>query len=99
MRKYCHQEEDVPKGAHFAILFFRTVYIPGDERSQTHPGHGYPASNESVCDYVAYDNRDEWEAEIRRLASPSLGRTRHVPLVVQVPKVETKVQVSVVGGD
>lgn len=37
-----------PKGPHFAILTFGSVHTAGDERSRTHPGHGYPASSESV---------------------------------------------------
>lgn len=26
----------------FLIIYTTTEYIPGDERSRTHPGHGYP---------------------------------------------------------
>ena len=30
----------------YAVIVERSVYIPGDERSRTNPGHGYPATTE-----------------------------------------------------
>jgi hypothetical protein len=40
---------EVPKDFHYAIILFdrTSVYIPGDERSRTHPGHGYPDRTET----------------------------------------------------
>lgn len=37
--------EQVPSEEHFAILVYEhsSVHVPGDERSRTNPGHGYPA--------------------------------------------------------
>ena len=32
----------------FLILLDRTIHHEGDERSRTHPGHGYPAYDETV---------------------------------------------------
>lgn len=54
------KRDDVPEGLHFVILEFDTIDIPGDERSRTDPGHGYPASKEPVVRYRAYTDRDEW---------------------------------------
>ncbi len=40
--------EDIPDTPHYAVLIYKvvSVYIPGDERSRTHPGHGYPEHTE-----------------------------------------------------
>jgi hypothetical protein len=47
---------DVPDEPHFAVIIYgvRSVYIPGDERSRTHPGHGYPGGTER------YDDIEHW---------------------------------------
>lgn len=39
-----HNPTDLTAGIRFLILVFKItdVYIPGDERSRTNPGHGYP---------------------------------------------------------
>jgi len=36
--------EQMPKEKHYAILIFsmQAIRVPGDERSRTAPGHGYP---------------------------------------------------------
>lgn len=49
MKKHCYSPSDIPKKEHWAILDFVTVHIPGDERSRTNPGHGYPASERHAC--------------------------------------------------
>ncbi len=64
---------DVPRGRHWMILQFGTVHTPGDERSQTHPGHGYPASDDPVAYYEAYTDEDEWRGAIEKLANPTHG--------------------------
>lgn len=39
----------VPNEKHWVIMMYKTesVYVEGDERSRTHPGHGYPAHTET----------------------------------------------------
>lgn len=43
---------DVPNEPHFAVILYgtRSVHIPGDERSRTNPGHGYPAHTDTFDD-------------------------------------------------
>ena len=61
---YCNKKEDIPEKAHYAIIENSSVYIPGDERSRTCPGHGYPASTEYFIRYIAYLDEDEWRKDI-----------------------------------
>ncbi|QXV74025.1 hypothetical protein [Rhizobium phage RHEph12] len=58
----------VGSGEHFAVLEFVSVHIPGDERSRTNPGHGYPATNESYTKFHVFTSQaslEEWLAETR----------------------------------
>ena len=43
---------DIPNGPHYAVIIYgvRSVYTPGDERSRTHPGHGYPGGTDYFDD-------------------------------------------------
>ncbi len=66
---YISTKQKFPKHQHFAALVFSTVYIPGDERSRQAPGHGYPAEDKPVVEYITFDSRDEmekWVAEQER---------------------------------
>lgn len=70
---------DIPDGHHYAILTFTSqhVHIPGDERSRTNPGHGYPAEDRTFnsTEYTFTHNRDEWVREIQRREKEK-GETR-----------------------
>lgn len=57
--KYIYDKDTIPKTAHYAVLEFSSVYIPGDERSRTNPGHGYPAHSESTVNYIAFESEYE----------------------------------------
>ena len=59
---------ELPPTAHKAILVFDSVFIPGDERSRTNPGHGYPDRSENICKYYVFDNDEELRAWIERNA-------------------------------
>ena len=56
---YIYKADQLPKLQHFAALVFGTIHIPGDERSRTHPGHGYPAQDRRIVDYVAFDGESQ----------------------------------------
>ena len=86
---------DIPRGPHYAIVQTTSVHIPGDERSRTHPGHGYPESTETYITYRAYTRREEWEHEILRLAtSPYAGPFR--ALVVEPADVTVSVNTTTI---
>jgi len=59
----------IPPSKHFAIIRETTVHIPGDERSRTAPGHGYPERDETVISYEIC--ADEKDMEIRILSAPA----------------------------
>lgn len=89
---YVNKISDLPAEPHFAIIRQTSVYVPGDERSHTNPGHGYPASTEYFISYQAFAKREEWEAEIVHLTE---RREMFKAVQVAPAKIATKVAVTV----
>lgn len=60
---------DVPSEPHFAVIYkSESVYIEGDERSRTNPGHGYPARTETYESFEHYVTTDKtmWHSFIEK---------------------------------
>lgn len=95
--KTVQKPDDIPVGKHWAILTFGSITIPGDERSRTNPGHGYPESTQTTTTYTWYETEADWLAEIERKEAPrSYGRRDdYIALIVDRPAITTKVQVRV----
>lgn len=87
---------DIPAGSHWAILHFDSVLIPGDERSRTNPGHGYPERTETTSRYVVYTNEVEWLNDVGHYTT-SRNHTGMpcVPLIVNRPRINVDVSVTV----
>lgn len=64
-RTWAHSPKDIPEGEHYAIIEFGSISIPGDERSRTNPGHGYPARTEAKTDYIVFNDKEGWLHEIK----------------------------------
>ena len=90
--KTATRSENVPTEPHFAILVFSSVSIPGDERSRTNPGHGYPAHDVSTVEYTWTLDRAEWEREVSRRMTSAYDRRSFIP--VEVTPRKPKVTVS-----
>jgi len=94
-RKFVSSPEDLPPGEYFIILTFGTITIPGDERSRTHPGHGYPESTETTISCEVYETREGWEAEIQRRTTAKYESRGWVPLIARRPSLNTTVTVHI----
>ena len=94
-RNWVHSPEDLPPGEHYVILTFGTITIPGDERSRTHPGHGYPESTETTIECVVYATEEGWKAEIQKLSTDKYQTKSWVPLIVRRPTLRTTVTVDI----
>ena len=55
----------MPAGEHWAIHIFETTstYVEGDERSRTHPGHGYPGHYDTHNSFRYWACRDKQAME------------------------------------
>jgi hypothetical protein len=94
LSKYPKVTNDLPAGEFFAILRPRSTYVPGDERSQTNPGHGYPASTEQSWDIEVFSNQAEWEREINKL-STSAYKADFKAVKIIPANIKTEVKVSI----
>lgn len=91
---------DVPKDSHYAILVFETtsVYIPGDERSRTNPGHGYPASTEYYDNFQYFFTKNAVELDkfVKRLYNDKSYKDKFIFFqVASLGKVNVDVSISV----
>jgi hypothetical protein len=92
--KHVSSLSDIPEGEHYAIMYVDSIFIPGDERSRTYPGHGYPESTEAVLKYVLFKDKMSWEAEIAERATTKNGYGKSfVALKVVKAKISTTVSV------
>lgn len=80
---------DIPKTEHLAVVYTDSIFIPGDERSRTNPGHGYPDSYETRQVYKAFKDQSELEDWISRHRNE-----RYVVLGSNPLKVDAKVSYS-----
>ncbi len=93
---YCHEPSQVPTEPHFAIVKFSSVYVPGDERSRTNPGHGYPGGHEPKAEYIAYTDKAAWEAEVNRLKlGPYATNEKFVAMHVQPAQILLKTSITI----
>ena len=93
--KYCHNKNDVPTTAHYAIVEFSSYTIPGDERSRTNPGHGYPESTGYAATYIAFTDRVEWEKEVASRAAKVFGDHNFVAMYVNPARTLLDVRIEV----
>lgn len=64
---------NIPDGPHYAIMVIekKSIHVPGDERSRTHPGHGYPEHTETYTSVTYQSFADthqgqlEWEEALK----------------------------------
>lgn len=90
--KFVNNPNDIPTGEHWAIIEGHAVTIPGDERSRTNPGHGYPEHTERYVTYEAFTDKAVFEAELERRLIDTFHRTVRGIHVAGVLTHKTKVQ-------
>jgi hypothetical protein len=62
--RYPTKVAELPGGDFFAILTPKTTRIPGDERSRSAPGHGYPEHDEQSWILEVFPTFEAWKQEI-----------------------------------
>lgn len=95
--KYARTIKDIPTTEHYAIFENESVFIPGDERSRTNPGHGYPESTQHYINYEVYLTREKWEAaiEYRMTDDPYHSKKNFIAAHVKPVSITTKITVKV----
>lgn len=92
MNKYPKQVNELPSESYLAIITNNAVDVPGDERSRTNPGHGYPGHTERSFNIEVYESLDAWEQEVKRL---TLAKSPFQAVRINPAKITTNVSVTV----
>ena len=94
--KFVHSVNEVPKDEHYAIILNDSIYIPGDERSKTCPGHGYPASTKQVVSYEVYLTKEKLMESIQDLENPKFGYKKDYVVIKVTPvKITTSINIDI----
>jgi hypothetical protein len=95
--KEIKKPSDFPAGRCYVIQFFEehSVHHEGDERSRTHPGHGYPAYTEQFQTTRQFATLDEseWRLKLGEAYTIDRNRTDIAALIVERAYIETRVEV------
>jgi len=93
--------DDIPDGDHYAVLVYKTTstHVPGDERSRSNPGHGYPAHTVTNTSFEHWVTQDEslLQKKVERLTTVHKYRNPEVFTVLKVAKklnVTTRTEIS-----
>lgn len=92
---YTSDLSKVPSTVHYAALEFSSIYVEGDERSRTNPGHGYPGHSESVVKYITFASKEEMEKWVEKKEKPSFGNPQHDYKIFEMKPLSVKLSVSV----
>jgi hypothetical protein len=82
---YLSNKSQLPIDKHFAALVFDYITIPGDERSRTNPGHGYPEHTESVIKYITFASKVDMEQWVSKQETSPYGRKDNYKVIEVVP--------------
>lgn len=82
---------NMPTQPHYAVIFTDSVTIPGDERSRTNPGHGYPEHTVGTISYRSFLNKYELSAYILSLSVSRRAMARVI--FVQPLSIKTNIQI------
>ena len=93
--KFVSQVTDIPDREHWVIVKTDGVHIPGDERSRTNPGHGYPERTQNFLSYQAYFTEAKLLEAIKELEEPRYGGNRTEYKVLKVTPMNVKKQTSI----
>lgn len=96
--RYIKTPSDLPPGTHYALLEFSSIFIPGDERSRTNPGHGYPEHTQDTTSVLVFESKEAWlkEIENRENFTRSFYPTsRWVAVIMQRPEIKTSVSIEI----
>jgi hypothetical protein len=80
----------------YAALVSKSVTIPGDERSRTNPGHGYPEHTKSYTELVEFANKEALETWVKLQTTRGIRAAETFKLIqYEELKYETSISVKV----
>ncbi len=93
---YVTSVDKLPKGKKlYAIATSGSIYVPGDERSRTNPGHGYPGGSEPVIELKVTEDEEAWKLEIAEMKTSSYYQKPFRAFIIQPVEIDVSVSVEV----
>jgi len=83
----------IPDTPFYAVTFETSITIPGDERSRTHPGHGYPEHTVSTQEIVIFKTQKDFTDWVVAENAKPHGKRQFTPIYCTPLKLETRVQI------
>ncbi len=93
--KYVNSLSDIPDTEHYAIIEVGSIYIPGDERSRTNPGHGYPEHTETTISYQVYYTEEKWKKAIEERMAAKYQNKNFKAVVVKPAQIIQKFSIEI----
>ena len=78
---------------YFAVIFDKEVHHQGDERSRTHPGHGYPAYTENIPSIQEFLSQEDLLAWVKHEESLTYGKKTYRIIRCSPVTITTTIQV------
>lgn len=79
----------------YAVFVESSYHIPGDERSRTNPGHGYPAHDVTYTAVETFGDEDELKDWIRKNESLAFSKKEYRAVKCTPLSVTTSLDVKV----
>lgn len=79
----------------FAVLVESSYTVPGDERSRTNPGHGYPEHTEHYTEFINLETADELQKWVEREEKSLHGKRKYKVIQYTELEVKTKVEIQI----
>jgi hypothetical protein len=93
--KYIKNTSEIPTTPHLAVIYTETYTIPGDERSRTNPGHGYPESTGTSVNYIVMEDEAELEKWIKLNAESRNSAYQKSFVVIRAKPLTIKTEVHI----
>lgn len=81
----------IPNVEHWAIITTSSYTVPGDERSRTNPGHGYPEHTVETIEYDAYTDYATFEAAVKKRTASLYNNRNFKAVHVKPLTIETNI--------
>lgn len=79
----------------FAVFVETSTYIEGDERSRTHPGHGYGAYTKTSTEVIEFKTEAEFLSWVKNAESSVYSKPKYRAFRCTPLKVRTTLSVDV----
>lgn len=83
------------KPMHYAVIVLKHMHHDGDERSRTHPGHGYPEHTTTHSEIIEFANREKFMEWITENEKRTHGKKQYRAIAFKNVNVQTSLHIDI----